>query len=356
MTTNLTDHQAPVTDEELDQMIWKLERDGGMTPKLLSLMRELREVRKAKGEPVGYIDAEYASMLRDGDIDKCRVYKDQFYGSLPLYLAPPAPVVLEEMTACKAYDLLMEKGGVMSPVDSFVCAWNACRAAMCATEKASNHGVSQGEYSENCATEPVQNGATHAPVEVQSVDHVDGESLASIEAAPVLDSLPKIAESRCGMNAEKLNQSVSKTNLAATQIKPVADLYGITSPTGSETTFTFDAGEASRFADSGWSVQEYVELERYQEAMVGNSPATPDGWMMVPMRLTAENGAKGVLSGEFSETKFVNCPECFGDDECETCDGSGRIEITVPVTWTTIKTVWSKGVEHFATAAPKEVG
>ncbi len=74
---------------------------------------------------------------------------------------------------------------------------------------------------------------------------------------------------------------------------------------------------------------------------------------MVPMRLTAENGANGALSGEFLETKFVNRPECFGDDECETCDGSGRIEITVPVTWTTIKDVWAKGVEHFA-AAPQE--
>lgn len=80
----------------------------------------------------------------------------------------------------------------------------------------------------------------------------------------------------------------------------------------------------------------------------------PPGYVMVPMRLTAENGAKGALSGVFSETKFVNCPECFGDDECETCDGSGRIEITVPVTWTTIKEIWAKGVEHFATA-PQEV-
>ncbi len=84
------------------------------------------------------------------------------------------------------------------------------------------------------------------------------------------------------------------------------------------------------------------------------APVVPDGYVMVPMRLTAENGAKGALSGEFSETKFVNCPECFGDDECETCDGSGRIEITVPVTWTTIKEIWAKGVEHFA-AAPQEV-
>ncbi|SLV38609.1 Eaa1 [Klebsiella pneumoniae] len=89
--------------------------------------------------------------------------------------------------------------------------------------------------------------------------------------------------------------------------------------------------------------------------LAGNSQVIPDGYVMVPMRLTAENGAKGALSGEFSETKFVNCPECFGDDECETCDGSGRIEITVPVTWTTIKEIWAKVVEHFA-AAPQSPG
>lgn len=89
------------------------------------------------------------------------------------------------------------------------------------------------------------------------------------------------------------------------------------------------------------------------EARCGNSPVIPEGYVMVPMRLTAENGAKGVLSGEFSETQFVNCPECFGDDECETCDGSGIIEIKVPVSWTTIKEIWIKGVEYFA-AAPQE--
>lgn len=94
---------------------------------------------------------------------------------------------------------------------------------------------------------------------------------------------------------------------------------------------------------------DWVLKEACRAAMLqgGNSPVIPDGYVMVPMRLTAENGAKGALSGEFTETKFVNCPECFGDDECETCDGSGRIEITVPVTWTTIKEIWAKGVEHF---------
>lgn len=98
----------------------------------------------------------------------------------------------------------------------------------------------------------------------------------------------------------------------------------------------------------GWNACRAAMLQ------AGNSPVIPDGYVMVPMRLTAENGAKGALAGEFSETKFVNCSECFGDDECETCDGSGRIEITVPVSWTNIKEIWAKGVEHFA-AAPQEV-
>ncbi|SYO03828.1 hypothetical protein [Klebsiella pneumoniae] len=107
-----------------------------------------------------------------------------------------------------------------------------------------------------------------------------------------------------------------------------------------------------RSGDEGWVVGE-MGITRCACGQAGNSPVIPDGYVMVPMRLTAENGAKGVLSGEFSETQFVNCPECFGDDECETCDGSGRIEIKVPVSWTTIKEIWIKGVEHFA-AAPQE--
>ncbi|EJC5012791.1 DUF550 domain-containing protein [Escherichia coli] len=93
-----------------------------------------------------------------------------------------------------------------------------------------------------------------------------------------------------------------------------------------------------------------IDLASGPDRTVEVSYVAPPGYVMVPMRLTAENGAKGALSGEFSETKFVNCSECFGDDECETCDGSGRIEITVPVSWTTIKEIWAKGVEHFAAA------
>ena len=106
-------------------------------------------------------------------------------------------------------------------------------------------------------------------------------------------------------------------------------------------------GEVRGYRD-GWNACRAAMLQ------AGNSPVTPDGWVTVPKKLTAENGAKGVLSGEFSETKFINCPECFGDDDCETCDGSGRIEITVPVSWTNIKAIWAKGVEHFEAAPQQE--
>lgn len=81
-----------------------------------------------------------------------------------------------------------------------------------------------------------------------------------------------------------------------------------------------------------------------------NYPVIPEGWIPMPGKLTAENGAKAALSGDFAEHKVINCPECFGDDECESCDGSGRIKVEVIVSWSTIKAIWEKGAEHFATA------
>lgn len=78
-----------------------------------------------------------------------------------------------------------------------------------------------------------------------------------------------IAEFKAMLNADGALTN-EDAEIPATKFKPVADLYGITSPTGSETSFTFDAIEADDFIKGGWSVQEYVELERYQEAIVGD--------------------------------------------------------------------------------------
>ncbi|MDB7221267.1 hypothetical protein ABHB64_11940 [Escherichia coli] len=98
--------------------------------------------------------------------------------------------------------------------------------------------------------------------------------------------------------------------IPATQFKPVSDLYGLTSPTGSETSFTFDAVEARDFIDGGWSCQEYVELERFQGAMVngkGNSPVIPDGWKLVPIDPTKDM----LRAGQSVVGFWLNTVHCY---------------------------------------------
>ncbi|QLO02023.1 hypothetical protein HV141_13285 [Citrobacter freundii] len=170
----------------------------------------------------------------DGELTHSRdidYYQDDI-DSLPvgtkLYAAPqlPQPTVPDELPA---HTGPREFGRPQAYVDG----WNSCRAAML---QAGNHAE----------------------------QHLDMVGLSG-------DTNEK------GKDGTLINECT----MPVTQIKPVADLYGITSPTGSETTFTFDAGEASSFAKGGWTVQEYVELERYQEAVAGNSPVTPDGCIPV---------------------------------------------------------------------------
>jgi len=85
-------------------------------------------------------------------------------------------------------------------------------------------------------------------------------------------------------NTEQVSQPV----LPATQFKPVADLYGIAVPGGRSTSYSTDAAEASDCRVMGWDVQEFVKLERLQEAITGNYPAIPDGYALVPVEPTKE--------------------------------------------------------------------
>lgn len=103
-------------------------------------------------------------------------------------------------------------------------------------------------------------------------------------------------------------------NIPATQFKPVADLYGLTSPTGGETSFTFDAVEARDFIDGGWSCQDYVELERFQEAMLqnGNSPAQSDCCPEQNYIAPAQDGDSPVIPDG-----WVACSEQMPEDEQE---------------------------------------
>ncbi|EKS4617609.1 DUF551 domain-containing protein [Salmonella enterica] len=155
----------------------------------------------------------------------------------PLYAAPIVP---EDWTLQDAINFV-EEVGALTERDAAYQTWNACRTAI----------LQAGNHSGN-VTEKVKQPSSN--------EAIGGN-----------------------VYGDEIKQSAS--NEPVTLIKPLADLYGITSPTGSETTFTFDASEASSFLGSGWSVQEYVELERYQKAVAGNSPVTPDGWIPVSERL-----------------------------------------------------------------------
>lgn len=75
--------------------------------------------------------------------------------------------------------------------------------------------------------------------------------------------------------------------------------------------------------------------------------------VIMPKKLTAENGAKGLLSGEFFETVKNYCPECLGEgscDEvvCEDCKGLGHEVVKVMISWTNIKAIYDKAVDKLA--------
>lgn len=76
--------------------------------------------------------------------------------------------------------------------------------------------------------------------------------------------------------------------------------------------------------------------------------AIPPGYVAMPVELTAENGAKGLLMGEFIERVLIDCDYCINIDECHKPAGECRhIEERI-VSWTTTKAMYKKMVEGLA--------
>lgn len=73
-------------------------------------------------------------------------------------------------------------------------------------------------------------------------------------------------------------------------------------------------------------------------------PAVPDGYVLMPMKLTAENGAKYALSGEFHVVHRVTCHECGGEG-CSDCDDDGWLEEKIMIGWDDIKDIYRAAVE-----------
>ncbi|POY57381.1 hypothetical protein PB70LOC_03265 [Pectobacterium versatile] len=75
-----------------------------------------------------------------------------------------------------------------------------------------------------------------------------------------------------------------------------------------------------------------------------NSPVIPDGYCIMPLKLTAENGAKGALAGEFHISHTVTCHECGGEG-CEDCNDQGSWEEKILIGWDTIKQIYQSAVD-----------
>lgn len=93
-----------------------------------------------------------------------------------------------------------------------------------------------------------------------------------------------------------------------------------------------------------------------REPLYAEQPApvaeVPEGYCIMPRRLTAENGAKALLLGEFQLEVTTECPECRDLEEplegCEFCDGEGEYEQRHIIPWDQIKDIYSQAVAGLA--------
>ena len=75
-----------------------------------------------------------------------------------------------------------------------------------------------------------------------------------------------------------------------------------------------------------------------------------DDRVLMPKELTAENGAKSLLIGEFFEIIEVEClayGDICHDEDCKDCGGTGGYTQKIPVRWTTIKQIYAMAVKEF---------
>ena len=203
--------------------------------------RELARIALAsiEAEPVGYIDAEYTDLIKSAHIESCSVYSEPGEGFIALYAAPPAPVSVPD----ERYQHLSELYHAQE------------KRLFKLAQRIKGASFDKYAYSPSQAIDVLESA-------------IFGER-----------------EDECRAAMLQAGTLTNEGTIPVTQFKPVADLYGLTSPTGGETSFTFDAVEARDFIDGGWSCQEYVELERFQEAVSGNSPVIPDGWVACSERM-----------------------------------------------------------------------
>lgn len=176
---------------------------------------------------------------------------------------------------------------------------------------------------------------------ILTADLPDGTKVYAAPQAPSLPSTwPKIEHPNRPAEADSesadLQRMVARVGFAA--LAAALRIYALSQPS------------RGSFAGSLWAMYECLAAAH----AAAPAPAVPDGWKLLPTELTAENGAKGALIGEFSVPYRINCVACEGTGEvdegieCEGCGGEGWGVGEAPIDWPTIKDIWRKAVQHFA--------
>ncbi|ELH3377219.1 ead/Ea22-like family protein [Escherichia coli] len=121
----------------------------------------------------------------------------------------------------------------------------------------------------------------------QMEQQANAEFIAAANPATVLTLLDELETAKKRI-AELESEPVRQTyKLPQTQFEQVADLYEMQFDDGRTCAFHTDAQKAAQWlqACDGNRVQEYVKLERLRNALSGNSPVTPDGWISCSERM-----------------------------------------------------------------------
>ncbi|QBC44426.1 hypothetical protein [Iodobacter fluviatilis] len=102
-------------------------------------------------------------------------------------------------------------------------------------------------------------------------------------------------------------------------------------------------------SDAAKELRRLAAVEAELTALPGQ--VVPSGYGILPLALTAGNGAKYLLSGEFKEIYEDAC-ECQAfddedsDDECEMCGGYGEVQIVRVISWSNIKAIWAMAASN----------
>ena len=327
-----------------------------------SIELELARIALAslEAEPVAWL-LSGGGAKNNVSFDSGNAYADPLREVTPLYTAPPAPVSVN-ITRDQIRDIFMRNGFTIKDGQTDL-----------------------KDYVYAAADELVSLLKTQAPVADEDLLHMAASAIEDLLSNKDRYCAGVWADIPAKLRRAAMLQAGALTNegtIPVTQFKPVADLYGLTSPTGSETSFTFDAVEARDFIDGGWSCQEYVELERFQEAITNHTedklamvdhsgdsnnmvePVTTanklpfDQWLSQQtgtidvecgcvmtevffhwLRVAYEAGNSPVIPDcscrtcrpvIFSDSRFVVCPECgnkrcpHANDHRNACSGSNE--------------------------------